>query len=242
MTATAGSGHYMSSLSCVEILAYLFLHKKILNNGDKFILSKGHAVPALYATLHELGLYSQEDLMTLRNLNSKLQGHPKYPNPGIHMSTGSLGMGIGTGLGMALASPNKKVYVLVGDGELQEGSNWEAIMAAGHYLPHNLIVIVDKNEQQYDGYVDEVVGLPFLDDKFNSFGWKTTLINGHSFYDWNKLDKSMFMSDMIRGPKAIIARTTKGRGVSFLENNLEYAVKPLPQEKVFEALKEIENG
>lgn len=230
MVHAAKSGHPGGSLSGADILTALY--KKCLNipsewdkskdfeNRDRFILSKGHASPLLYSVLAECGMIAQEDLLSFRQFGSKLQGHPaKGYVDGVETSTGSLGQGISIGCGVAIGlkldKNPAKVVVYTGDGELQEGSCWEAFMQASHRNLDNLIVIIDRNRLQIDGDTEKVMGLDNLSAKLQAFGWETLEIDGHDFnqiYDaYNKAKKS-------DKPFAIIANTIKGKGVSFMEN------------------------
>jgi transketolase len=260
MTAEAGSGHYMSSLSTVEILVTLYFNE--LNHDpknpkntdrDRFILSKGHAAPALYAVLAETGYFPLEELKTLRKFGSHLQGHPEsLLLPGIDTSSGSLGQGISVGVGMAISAKldrkKYRVFVLLGDGECQEGQVWEAAMSAAHYKLDNLIAIIDKNNLQSTGKVEEIMSLGNLSDKWKSFGWNVLEANGHSFsslLNSIKKTKKVFSSllnsikktkKVTNKPSVIIANTVKGKGIPFMENDLEYHVRPLSEEELRNAL------
>jgi transketolase len=223
----AGSGHSGGSLSCVEILWTLY--SGILNvdpahprwpGRDRFILSKGHAAPALYAVLAARGFFERAALLTLRKTGSNLQGHPDMrKTPGVEMSTGSLGMGLSAGIGMALAGRlsrlDYKVFVLVGDGELQEGQNWEAMMAASKFKLSNLILIVDKNGVQLDGATSEIMPMGDLAENIRSFGFEIRACDGH---DCATLHPALVWARAAdQGPRAIIAHTVKGKGISFME-------------------------
>jgi transketolase len=223
----AGSGHSGGSLSCVEILWTLYSGVLCVRpeepdwpDRDRFVLSKGHAAPALYAVLAEKGFFSTEELNVLRCAGSSLQGHPDMRKvPGVEMSTGSLGMGISVGVGMALAARlagrPSRICVLVGDGELQEGQNWEALMAARKFGLGNLSVIVDRNGVQLDGPTDEIMPLLDIGAKIRSFGWEVSSCNGH---DCARLREAlMWARDATELPRAVVAETVKGRGVSFME-------------------------
>ena len=228
MVYDAKSGHPGGSLGSADILTYLYFVEMNINkdnvkttNRDRFVLSKGHCTPALYATLHEAGLLD-EDLKTFRQINSKLQGHPNMNYvDGVDMSTGSLGQGISTAVGMAIANKidgnNNRVYALVGDGESEEGIVWEALMAASHYKLDNLCVIFDVNHLQIDGNVQDVIGpLPLL-DKVQAFMCKGIEADGNCF---ESLQKAFDEAKATKGkPTCIIAHTIKGKGVSFMENN-----------------------
>jgi transketolase len=246
MTAEASSGHYMSSLSCVEILVSLFFCELRCNprdprdpDRDRFILSKGHAAPALYAVMAERGYFPEEDLSTLRRCQRRLQGHPvMHRLPGLDASSGSLGQGLSTGVGMALAAKldgrPTRVVVLLGDGECQEGQVWEAAMAGAHYRLDNLTAIIDRNRMQISGSTEDVMALGDLPAKFSSFGWQVIPVNGH---DFGELLKSYRQMKSVRGcPVAIIAETVKGCGIPFIEGNLKYHTQPLTPEELAAAL------
>ena len=237
MIHTAGSGHCGGSLSSVEILWTLY--SRVLRvrpdhphweDRDRFILSKGHAAPALYAVLADRGFFDPSLLATLRRAGSVLQGHPDMrKTPGVEMSTGSLGMGISVGVGMALgarlAGKAFRVYVLVGDGELQEGQNWEALTASSKYRLDNLTIIVDRNGVQLDGPVDQIMPLLDLEAKLREFGCAVRTCDGH---DCRALLDAFSSAELLPGrPKAIIARTVKGKGVSFMEGQAAWHGKPL---------------
>lgn len=228
MVASANSGHPGGSLSATDIVAALYFHEMNVNpenptdpDRDRFILSKGHASPVLYAALAEKGYLPKEELATFRKLNSRLQGHPsKKMLPGIEQSTGSLGQGLSSGIGMALAGRMDKkdyrVYVLMGDGEIQEGMVWEAAMAAGHYGLDNLCAFVDSNHLQIDGNVEEVMNPHPIDAKFQAFNWHVIEINGH---DLNEIIAALDEAKTVKGkPTLILANTVKGKGVSYMEN------------------------
>lgn len=250
MTGAAGSGHPTSSLSTVEILTTLFF--QVLRHDpkrpdwpdrDRFILSKGHAAPALYAFLARSGYFPVDRLMTLRKFDSPLQGHPeRHRMDGVEASTGSLGQGISIGIGMALAGrldrKDYRVYVMTGDGELDEGQVWEAAMYAGNHGLDNLTVIVDHNQAQQDGWVKDVMDLAPLGEKWKAFKWHAIEIDGH---DWDQIGKAFDEARAAKGkPTVIIARTVKGKGVSFMENRPElHGIPPTP-EQVEQALKELE--
>ena len=251
MITNSKSGHPGGSLSSVEILTYLYFKEMNINeenleqkNRDYFVLSKGHAAPVLYATLSEKGFIPKEELNTLRKLGSKLQGHPDSKKiKSIDISTGSLGQGISNAVGLALGSKmdnsDSRVYTLLGDGELQEGLVWEAIMSAAHYKLSNLVAIVDYNKLQIDGNNDDVMSIKPLDKKFESFGWNVEVIDGHNF---RELEKSLKNArNTHEKPTVIIANTVKGKGVSFMENNAGWhGAAPSVEERDL-ALKELEN-
>lgn len=232
MIHRAQSGHTGSSLSCVEILTCLYFgemrhypFEPHWPSRDRFVLSKGHAAPALYAVLQRCGYLTQRDLDRLRELSSALQGHPDSRRcPGVEASTGSLGQGLSVAHGMALAlrdaPESPRIYALLGDGELQEGQVWEAAMSAAHYRSANLCAIIDANGLQIDGEVARVKGVAPIAEKFSSFGWQTTEINGHEVPAiLDALAKARSCHDR---PTAIVARTIKGKGVSFCENQVKW--------------------
>ncbi|EMJ6204442.1 transketolase [Clostridioides difficile] len=252
MVAEAKSGHPGGSLSIADMLTVLYFDKMNvcaenpkMADRDRFVLSKGHAAPALYATLAEKGFFPEEELITLRKFGSKLQGHPDMKKvAGIDMSTGSLGQGLSAANGMALAGKldNKDytVYTILGDGEIQEGQIWEAAMTASHYKLDNLIAFVDLNGLQIDGSNEEVMNVNPVDDKFKSFGWNVIVINGHSFEEiGNAVDEAKKVTGK---PTVIIAKTVKGKGVSFMENNAEWHGTAPNAEQAEQALKDLEGG
>ncbi len=232
MLHKAGSGHPGGSLSAVEIMVSLFYERMRHDSSnpawperDRFILSKGHAAPVLYAVLAMQGYFPEDDLWSLRKFGSHLQGHPdSKTTPGVEVSTGSLGQGLSMGNGMALAlrldGLPGRVYVLLGDGEMQEGMVWEAAMTAAHRKLDNLCAVVDCNNLQIDGFVDKVKGIEPLDQKFTAFGWKAIEVDGH---DLPALREAFDKAEERKGkPTVIIARTVKGKGVSFMENKARY--------------------
>jgi transketolase len=250
MIGKAGSGHPGGSLSAAEIITALYF--KVLRHDpanprwaerDRFILSKGHAAPILYAALAERGYFPGEELATLRNLGSCLQGHcDMTATRGVEMSSGSLGQGLSFGIGIALAgrldARYYRVYVLLGDGECDEGQVWEAAMASAHFKLDNLVAIVDHNELQIDGWNRDVMNLEPLPEKWKAFGWHTIEVNGH---DLSQLIAAFDEAKRIKGkPTVIIAHTIKGKGVSFMENNVDFhgkAPTPAEMEKALEELK-----
>lgn len=245
----AKSGHPGGSLSSADILATLYFGELNIDpknpkmaNRDKFVLSKGHAVPALYAALGERGFYEVNEMMTLRQVGSKFQGHPNMSKvPGIEMSTGSLGQGFSAAVGMAIAGKIDKnpgrVYVLTGDGELQEGIVWEAAMQAAHRKLDNLVAIVDLNGLQIDGKVGDVKCVCPADEKFRSFGWNVINVDGHNF---EELTTAFDEAKKCGGvPTAIIAHTHKGKGVSFMEDNAGWHGKAPSDEELAAAIKEL---
>ncbi len=227
----AKAGHPGGSLSIAEILTYLYFKEMNIDpqdpknpKRDRFVLSKGHAAPALYATLAQRGYFSPDELITLRQIGSRLQGHPDMKNiPGVDMSTGSLGQGISTAVGMALSSKhfgdNYNVYTILGDGEIEEGQVWEAAMFASNKKLSNLTAFIDLNNLQIDGTIDEVNSAKPVDKKFEAFGWHTITIDGH---DYDAIEAALAEAKTIDKPVAIIANTIKGKGVSYMENAVNW--------------------
>ena len=228
----AASGHPGGSLSIADILTYLYFEEMNIDPADpkmeerdRFVLSKGHTSPALYSTLAHRGFFPVEDLKTFRKLGSYLQGHPDMKGvPGVDMSSGSLGLGISSACGMALSAKyNKKdfrVYTVIGDGESEEGQVWEAAMFASHYKLDNLCAILDFNGLQIDGPVTEVIGPAPFDVKFEAFGWNVIKIDAH---DFEQIEKAFADAKLCKGkPTVIIASSTKGKGVSYMENKCEW--------------------
>lgn len=249
MVANAKSGHPGGSLSAADIMTVLYFEEMNINKDnidsydrDRFVLSKGHASPCLYATLYEKGLL-HEDLLTFRKLNSNLQGHPNMNSvAGADMSTGSLGQGISAAVGMAIANKLSKndhrVYAMLGDGECEEGQVWEAAMAASHYHLDNLCAIVDFNGLQIDGNVQDVMNPCPIDAKFEAFGWNTINIDGHDFDDIRNAFK---MARECKGkPTMILAHTIKGKGVSYMENVANWHGVAPNKEQLEIALKDLE--
>ena len=248
MINKAGSGHPGGSLSEAEILAVLYYSVLRLDpknpmwpDRDRFILSKGHCCPPVYAALADLGFFPMEELNHLRQYGSILQGHPSIITPGIDMVSGSLGNGLSVGVGMAMAGRKQKrdynVYVLMGDGELQEGSNWEAAMAAAHHKLNHIIGIVDYNKIQINGKVEDIMSVAPLADKWKAFGWKVIEIDGQDIqqvYDTFKPEN--YASDR---PAVVIANTVKGSGVSFMEGNCAWHGKAPDAEQLRTALTEL---
>lgn len=249
MLAKAGSGHPGGSLSSADIMTALYFgalrhdpKNPEWKERDRFHLSKGHACPALYAALAESGYFPTDQLLSLRKIGSILQGHPSAETtPGVDVSSGSLGHGLSVACGMAIAGKLNKqdyqVFCLLGDGEMQEGMIWEAAMFAAHYKLDNLVGIVDHNGMQIDGWIDDVMNLKPLENKWEAFGWKVFEVDGHSVKD---LIKSFEKAKEIKGrPSLIVANTTKGKGVSFMEDNVEFhgrAPKPDETEKALAEL------
>lgn len=249
MVGAAGSGHPGGSLSAVEIMTALYFKVMRLDpdwpdwpDRDRFVLSKGHAAPVLYAALAERGFFAVDKLETLRQLGSPLQGHPDRKSlPGVEVSTGSLGHGLAVANGMALAGRldgrDYRVYVLLGDGELEEGMVWEGAMAAAHYRLDNLTAIIDHNHLQIDGRVEEVMSPEPVADKFRAFGWETLAIDGH---DFGQILDALERAREVKGkPTVIIAETIKGKGVSFMENQAGWHGKAPKPEEVEKALAEL---
>jgi transketolase len=251
MICKAGSGHPGGSLSALDIITALYFEimqhdpkNPSWEKRDRFVLSKGHAAPALYATLAEAGYFPIDELDTLRQVGSRLQGHPDMKRlPGIEMSTGSLGQGLATAVGMALglklSKHRNRVYCMIGDGESEEGSIWEAGMAAKHYKCDNLTVFLDRNELQIDGPTEKVMTLEPLADKWKAFGWNVIEINGH---DFKKIIKAVDEAKERQGrPTMIIAHTVKGKGVSFMEGSLKFHGKAPTNEELCKAIEDLEN-
>ncbi|MDP3879319.1 MAG: transketolase [Dehalococcoidales bacterium] len=250
MTGETGSGHPGGSLSAVEIVTALYF-KALRHNPedpcwpdrDRFVLSKGHAAPLLYAALAECGYFPVEDLSTLRQIDSHLQGHADCTcTPGVEMSSGSLGQGLSFGIGVSLAgrlnSQEYRVFVLLGDGECDEGQVWEAAMAAAHFKLDKLVAIVDNNGQQIDGWNRDVMNLAPFNKKWQAFGWRVIEVDGH---DLTQLIDAFEQAKSVKGqPTVIIAHTIKGKGVSFMENNIDFHGKAPTAAQVEQAFKELE--
>ena len=227
----AKAGHPGGSLSISEILTYLYFKEMNVDpkdpqnpKRDRFVLSKGHAAPALYATLAQRGYFSPDELLSLRQIGSRLQGHPDMKNiPGVDMSTGSLGQGISAAVGMALSSKhfgdNYNVYTILGDGEIEEGQVWEAAMFASNKELSNLTAFIDLNNLQIDGTIDEVNSAKPVDKKFEAFGWHVIIIDGH---DYDAIEAALAEAKTVDKPVAIIANTIKGKGVSYMENAVNW--------------------
>ena len=229
MIYRAKSGHPGGSLSIADIMSVLYWKEMNVDpenpkdeNRDRFVLSKGHAAPALYAALIEKGYAEKELIPTLRKWHSPLQGHPDMKKlPGVEMSTGSLGQGLSAANGMALSAKiynnDYRVYAILGDGELQEGQIWEAVMTAAHYKLDNLVAIIDYNNLQIDGKVSDVMDVAPVGEKFKAFKWNVIEIDGHNY---EEIIKALDTAKTVKGkPTAIVANTVKGKGVSFMENN-----------------------
>ena len=250
MTAAAGSGHPGGSLSAADIIAALYFrvmrhdpHNPQWEDRDRFVLSKGHAAPALYAALAESGYLPRQMLHGLRKRESPLQGHPHMSSlPGVEASTGSLGQGLSIANGMALAATldgrDYRVYCLLGDGELDEGQIWEAAMAAAHYRLDGVTAIVDRNRQQIDGSTEDVMGLEPLADKWRAFGWQVLEANGH---DMEAILEALAAAASVEGrPTVIIAHTIKGKGASLMEGNLYFHGNAPTYEETQQCLREIQ--
>lgn len=251
-THAAKSGHPGGSLSAADALTYLYFKEMQVDPAnpsdperDRFVLSKGHAAPGLYATLAERGYLPVEDLPTLRHNGSYLEGHPNMNKiPGVDMSTGSLGQGVSAACGMALAARQQEkdinVYTLLGDGEIEEGECWEAFMFACHYKLDNLCILIDVNGLQIDGPTSKVMNSEPLDQKMDAFGFNTIICNGNSF---NDLEQAFLLFDRAHGsgkPTCILLHTTKGMGVSFMENDPEWHGKAPDDEQYQQAMQELQ--
>ena len=246
---SAKAGHPGGSLSAADLFTYLYFKEMNVNpknpkwaDRDRFVLSKGHTAPGLYAVLALRGFFPEEDLLTLRHIGSHLQGHPNMnETPGVDMSTGSLGQGVSAAAGMALAAKYQgkdcRVYTLLGDGEIQEGQVWEAFMFAHHYKLDNLCVIIDNNGLQIDGNVADVMSPYPIPEKLRAFGFEVTEIDGH---DFDQIEAAFAQARATKGvPFAIVMKTVKGKGVSYMENNAGWHGKA-PNDEEFEiAMKEL---
>ena len=249
---SAKAGHPGGSLSATEIFTYLYFEEMNVDpkdpkkaDRDRFILSKGHTAPGLYSTLAQKGFFPKEDLVTLRHTGSYLQGHPDMKHiPGVDMSSGSLGQGISAAVGMAIAgkldNADYRVYTLLGDGEIQEGQVWEASMLAAHRKLDNLVVIVDNNNLQIDGAITEVNSPYPIDKKFEAFNFHVINIDGN---DFDQIDAAFKEAKTVKGqPTAIIAKTVKGKGVSFMENQVGWHGKAPNDEEYKIAMEELEKA
>ena len=246
----AACGHPGGSLSIADIITYLYFEEMNIDPGnpkaegrDRFVLSKGHTAPALYSVLAERGYFDKEELKTLRKTDSRLQGHPDMKGiPGVDMSSGSLGLGISAACGMALSAKaygnDYRVYTIVGDGESEEGQVWEAAMFAAHYKLDNLVAVVDWNGLQIDGPVTEVMNPTPHDEKFRAFGWHVITIDGHNFAE---IEAAFEEAKTVKGkPTVIIARSVKGKGVSYMENKCEWHGQAPKEEQYKIAISELE--
>jgi transketolase len=248
--ASAASGHPGGSLSGADIMTYLYFKEMNIDpknprnpDRDRFVLSKGHCTPALYSTLAHRGFFPVEDIKTFRQADSYLEGHPNMNKvPGVDMSTGSLGQGISAAVGMALAGKldNKsyRVFALLGDGELEEGQVWEASMAAAHYKLDNLTAFVDNNGLQIDGNITDVMNPEPIADKFRAFGWHTVSVSAH---DFDEIEKAVEEAKATKGkPTVIVARSVKGKGVSFMENQASWHGSAPKKEQAEQAIAELD--
>lgn len=245
---SAGSGHIGGSLSITDILTALYFDEMKVDtkqprwaDRDRLVLSKGHCTPALYGVLAEKGFIEKEELKNFRNINSMLSGHAEYHVPGVDMSTGSLGQGLSAAIGMALgARVDKKdyrTYAILGDGEIEEGQIWEAAMCAGFYELDNIVAIIDNNNLQIDGELDSVMSAYPIDKKFEAFRWNVITIDGHNF---SEIEAAFNAAKECKGmPTAIIAKTVKGKGVSFMENIAGWHGKAPNSEQYNEAVEEV---
>ena len=249
-TYNAKSGHPGGSLSITDILTVLYFNQMNIDeknpkssSRDRLVLSKGYVAPALYGVLAEKGYFEKEEIKNLRKLNGRLQGHPDMKRvPGVDISTGSLGQGLSIANGMAIASKlnhdGVRVYCICGDGEIQEGQIWEAAMSASHYKLDNLCLIIDNNNLQIDGKVNEVMNIYPIDEKFKSFGFEVINIDGH---DMKEIITALNKAKTIKGrPTVIIAKTIKGKGVSFMENVADWHGKAPNEEQYNKAMEELE--
>lgn len=244
----AGSGHIGGSLSIVEVLVSLYFSEMNIDvknpsweDRDRLVLSKGHASPALYSVLAEKGFYGVEKLKSFRSIGSPFSGHADMHVPGVDMSTGSLGQGLSVAVGMALAArataKKYRVFCIIGDGELEEGQIWEAAMCAGHYHLDNLVAFVDNNDLQIDGRISEIMSSYPIDRKFEAFNWNVVNIDGH---DFDAIIGAIRGAGEVKGmPTMIVAKTIKGRGVSFMEDNVAWHGKPPSQEEYQAAMCEL---
>ncbi len=245
----AKSGHPGGSLSIADLLTYLYFEKMNVNSSDpedpdrdRFVLSKGHCAPALYAVLALKGYFSDKELKSLRHIGAMLQGHPCIHTKGIDMSSGSLGQGISAACGMALAGKldgkSYKVYTVLGDGEVEEGQVWEAAMFAAHKNLDNLIAVVDNNGLQIDGPISEVCSPEPITDKFTAFGWHVITMDAH---DFDSIEKAFSEAGTVSGkPVAIIQKSIKGKGVSFMENQVSWHGSAPNKEQYEQAMKELD--
>ena len=246
---SAQSGHPGGALSCADILTALYFNQMNINpekpddeSRDRFVLSKGHASAALYATLAERGYFSKEELANFRKIGERLQGHPDMKHiPGVDMSAGSLGQGLSVANGMTLSSKMDgkgfRVYCLLGDGEIEEGQVWEAAMTSAHYKLDNLCVIVDNNKLQIDGSVEEVMSVYPIKEKFESFGFEVFEVDGNNI---DSLITVFQKAKTVKGkPTVIVAKTIKGKGISFMENQVGWHGKAPSEEQYLEAMKEV---
>lgn len=247
-TFNAKSGHPGGSLSIADLMTYLYFNKMNVDpknpdapDRDRLVLSKGHTAPALYSVLAEKGYFSKDELKSLRHIGAMLQGHPCITIPGVDMSSGSLGQGISAACGMALAGKidgrSYRVYTVLGDGEIEEGQVWEAAMFAAHYKLDNLVAVVDNNGLQIDGNIAEVAGLDNIAEKFAAFGWHVIETDAH---DFDAIDKAFTEAESVKDkPVAIIQHSVKGKGVSFMENQVGWHGKAPNKEEYDTAMAEL---
>lgn len=249
MIHEAGSGHPGGSLSSIDVL--ITLYKKVMRHDpmnpywpdrDRLVLSKGHGAPALYTALAMSGYFEKTELLTLRKMGSRLQGHPSMnKTPGVDMSTGSLGQGLSIAVGMALGARldrrDIRIYCILGDGEIQEGQIWEAAMSASHYKVDNLCAVLDRNQLQIDGPTEKIMSIEPIAPKFEAFGWNVISINGHDHKDILMAFKE---AESVKGkPTLILSNTIKGKGVSFMEGSLNFHGKAPNKEQLEQALEEL---
>jgi len=251
MVGEAGSGHPGGSLSAIDILTVLFFHEMSYDpknpekpNRDRFLLSKGHASPALYSILAEVGFFPKEELKYFRKLGHLLQGHPSPEIPGVEIATGSLGQGFSAALGIALCGKldnyDYRTYVLLGDGELHEGQVWETAMSAGVRKVDNLVAIIDYNGLAQDNTISDLKEIEPIDKKFEAFGWHTITIDGH---DIEAILQVLEEAKKVKQkPVMIIAKTVKGKGVRFMENEIGWHGKAPNSEQLIQAIEEVKNG
>lgn len=249
MLAEAGSGHTAGAMGLVEVFTTLYFEVANLrpenpkwSGRDYILLSAGHTCPVLYATLAERGFFDKSELRTLRDLNSRLQGHPHLHSlPGVEITSGPLGQGlsqaVGIALGLQLDKKDNKVFCIMSDGEQQEGQTWEAYMYAGDHSLSNLVAFIDRNHIQIGGNTNQILPLNLLSEMIRSFGWNTLTIDGHSF---SAIHAAIHRAEESDRPTAVICETTPGKGVSFIENNFEWHGKPPSKEELPKALKELE--
>jgi len=246
----AKSGHPGGSLSIADVMTYLYFEELKVDpknpkaeERDRFVLSKGHCAPALYACLKEKGFFTEAEMQDFRQVSGILQGHPDMKHiPGVDMTTGSLGQGLSAAVGMAIAGKleqkDYRVYCVLGDGEIEEGQVWEAAMSASHYKLDNLCAIIDNNNLQIDGAISDVMSPYPIDEKFKSFGFHVITVNGN---DFDEIEKAIEEAKTCKGrPTAIIAKTVKGKGVSFMEDKAEWHGKAPNEEQYRQAMEELE--
>ncbi|MBR4578485.1 MAG: transketolase [Oscillospiraceae bacterium] len=251
-TYNAKSGHPGGSLSAADMITYLyFRHMRVdpqnprWQERDRFVLSKGHAAPALYAALAHRGFFPVEEIKSLRHIGSRLQGHPNMLSvPGVDMSTGSLGQGVSSACGMAIGAKKlnlpSRVYTILGDGEIEEGQVWEAFMFANYYKLDNLVVMIDNNNLQIDGPITEVMSPYPIEEKLSAFGFFVQTIDGH---DFDAMETALARAQQEKGrPSAIVLKTVKGKGVSFMENEVDWHGKGPNQEEYNRAMEELSNA